>query len=142
MIKDNTDLRKEYELYLLSCLGMDIDELIDTRCMTFEDFVEEQGQMTPKEAIEILMSDEKLAEIEYYGGFEGQKKVAKLYSEAFDMAIEALGKQIPKKPLNQSEEYDRTYGNCPCCGEMVVDYPDDFRVCSNCGQVIDWGEEE
>ena len=49
--------------------------------------------MTPKEAIEILMSDEKLAEIEYYGGFEGQKKVAKLYSEAFDMAIKALEKQ-------------------------------------------------
>ena len=48
--------------------------------------------MTPKEAIEILMSDEKLAEIEYYGGFEGQKKVAKLYSEAIDMAIEALEK--------------------------------------------------
>ena len=98
--------------------------------------------MTPKEAIEILMSDEKLAEIEYYGGFEGQKKVAKLYSEAFDMAIEALEKQIPKKPLNQSEEYDRTYGNYPCCGEIVVDYPDDFRVCSNCRQKLDWGNEE
>lgn len=41
MIKDNTDLRKEYELYLLSCLGMDIDEIIDTRCMSFEDFVKE-----------------------------------------------------------------------------------------------------
>lgn len=63
-------------------------------------------------------------------------------AEVRDTAIEALEKQIPKKPLNQSEEYDRTYGNCPCCGEMVVDYPDDFRVCSNCGQVIDWGEEE
>ena len=45
MINANTDLRKEYELYLLSCLGMDIDELIDTRCMPFEDFVKEQRQM-------------------------------------------------------------------------------------------------
>lgn len=62
------------------------------------------------------------------------------YTITLNVAIEALEKQIPKKPLNQSDEYDRTYGNCPCCGEMVVDYPDDFRVCSNCGQRLDWGE--
>lgn len=43
MIKDENKLYKEYELYLLSCLGMDIDELIDTRCMSFEDFVKERG---------------------------------------------------------------------------------------------------
>lgn len=86
--------------------------------------------MTPKEAYESLC-------YEIYE--EGH---CSYMEEELDIAIKALEKQIPKKPLNQSEEYDRTYGNCPCCGEMVVDYPDDFRVCSNCGQVIDWGEEE
>ena len=35
--------------------------------------------MTSKEAIEILMSDEKLAEIEYYGGFERQKEFIRRY---------------------------------------------------------------
>ena len=97
--------------------------------------------MTPKEAIEILMSDEKLAEIEYYGGFEGQKKVSKLYSEAFDMAIEALEKQIPKKPIKSDREirYCEVW-KCPKCGfewsGRVVDY------CYKCGQAIDWSGDE
>ena len=117
--------------------------------------------MTPKEAIEILMSDEKLAEIEYYGGFEGQKKVAKLYSEAFDMAIEALEKQIPKKPLvyTDTRNYMDVYGNvtdiyevdiyeCPNCGAYITErFKDDTcelvpNYCNNCGQKFDWSEEE
>lgn len=106
--------------------------------------------MTPKEAIEkairhfrCVRDDAQVVLDSGFGTHEGESdsvyRNRKMYAE---LAIEALEKQIPKKPINQSEEYDRTYGNCPCCGEMVVDYPDDFRVCSNCGQVIDWGEEE
>lgn len=90
--------------------------------------------MTPKEAIEALKYI-NLKRVHPFYDWEEMKEVR-------DMAIEALEKQTPKKPLNQSDEYDRTYGKCPCCGEMVVDYPDDFRVCSNCGQAINWGEEE
>lgn len=89
--------------------------------------------MTPKEAIEYLNIMKLSTE---------DDSVGEIKKEVCDMAIEALEKQIEKKPLNQSEEYDRTYGNCPRCGEMVVDYPDDFRVCSNCGQAINWGEGE
>lgn len=89
--------------------------------------------MTPKEAIEYLNIMKLSTE---------DDSVGEIKKEVCDMAIEALEKQIPKKPINQSEEYDRTYGNCPCCGEMVVDYPDDFRVCSNCGQRLDWSGEE
>ena len=86
--------------------------------------------MTPKEAYESLC-------YEIYE--EGH---CSYMEEELDIAIKALEKQIPKKPINQSEEYDRTYGNCPCCGEMVVDYPDDFIVCSNCGQRLDWSDDE
>ena len=89
--------------------------------------------MTPKEAIEYLNIMKLSTE---------DDSVDEIKKEVCDIAIEALEKQISKKPLNQSEEYDRTYGNCPCCGEMVVDYPDDFRVCSNCGQRLDWRVEE
>ena len=89
--------------------------------------------MTPKEAIEYLNIMKLSTE---------DDSVGEIKKEVCDMAIDALEKQIEKKPLNQSEEYDRTYGNCPCCGEMVVDYPDDFRVCSNCGQRLDWSGEE
>ena len=99
--------------------------------------------MTPKEAIEILMSDEKLAEIEYYGGFEGQKKVAKLYSEAFDMAIEALEKQIPKKPVYYIFGKEK-YPKCPCCGDgwNMNEYGNGMVHCWECGQAIDWSGEE
>ena len=92
--------------------------------------------MTPKEAIEELRFLKPKDQDYAFGGLSNASGLA------VEMAIEALEKQIPKKPINQSEEYDRTYGNCPCCGEMVVDYPDDFRVCSNCGQRLDWSEEE
>ena len=120
--------------------------------------------MTPKEAIEILMSDEKLAEIEYYCGFEGQKKVAKLYSEALDMAIEAIEKQIPKKPIiytdtrNLLDYNGNDYGvrevdvyDCPNCGFDISDksvceeYEYKPSCCPECGQKLnweDWSEEE
>ena len=94
--------------------------------------------MTPKEAIEILMSDEKLAEIEYYGGFEGQKKVSKLYSEAFDMAIEALKKQIAEKTDVYSDGYADGYEvreeHCPNC---YYDFDgDNPSYCPRCGQKL------
>lgn len=104
--------------------------------------------MTPKEAIECLKNEKLCILIADKNECTRECSKCDLIMEtdtlltAYDIAIKTLGKQIPKKPLNQSDEYDRTYGNCPCCGEMVVDYPDDFRVCSNCGQAIDWGEEE
>lgn len=88
--------------------------------------------MTPKEAIKTLEITK--AEVEWDYPLD--------YAIAIDMAITTLEKQIPRKPLNQSYEYDGIYGNCPCCGEIVVDYPDDFRVCSNCRQKLDWGNEE
>jgi predicted RNA-binding Zn-ribbon protein involved in translation (DUF1610 family) len=57
-------------------------------------------------------------------------------AEALDVAIKALEKQIPKKPLN-----DYCW-HCPNCEEEV--YWDTecgqqkFRYCHNCGQKIDW----
>lgn len=105
--------------------------------------------MTAEEAIEILTSDEKLAEIEYYGGFEGKKKAAKLYSEAFDMAISALEKQIPEKPEYQADGYADgelvyDYAKCPICGHDFEYGINDWgcKCCSDCGQHIDWSEEE
>lgn len=50
-----------------------------------------------------------------------------------EMAIEALEKQIPKKPI---DEYHRI-AYCPACGELIVD----TYCCPECGQKIDWSEE-
>lgn len=61
------------------------------------------------------------------------------------MAIEALEKQIPKKPTYEDESisggvlvYDTWI--CPCCGKVYeLDY-DDYKYCPECGQAIDWSE--
>lgn len=65
------------------------------------------------------------------------------YAEAFEVAIEALEKQIPKKPINEE-----CYYICPCCrGDLGVSDDDIFiyelsmpKYCSNCGCVLDWTE--
>lgn len=50
------------------------------------------------------------------------------------MAIDALKKQIPMKPIMCDDE-DLT---CPTCGADV-----DWKYyCEKCGQKIDWSEEE
>lgn len=71
------------------------------------------------------------------------------YSIAFDMAITALEKQIPKKP----EEYEDKYYACSVCGNVLLHkwekYPtklmsknNGLPYCLSCGKAIDWSEEE
>lgn len=88
-------------------------------------------------------------------------------SEALQMAIQALEevqkyreigsieecrasreKQIPKNPTYDGDGYapDGTFvwdeWICPCCGTRYeVDY-DEHDFCPNCGQKIDWSDEE
>ena len=62
--------------------------------------------------------------------------------EALDVAIEALEKQIPKKPDFEGDGYwngELVYDTwiCPCCEEHYeVDY-EDYDHCPKCGQAID-----
>lgn len=66
--------------------------------------------------------------------------------EANAMAIKALEKQIPKKPVN----YDKHYYKCPCCNEdleidddMLFVYDEEPpKFCIKCGQKLDWSDEE
>ena len=61
---------------------------------------------------------------------------------AFHVAIEALEKQIPKKPSYEGDGYyngELVYDTwiCPCCEKHYeVDY-EDYDYCPNCGQHID-----
>lgn len=64
----------------------------------------------------------------------------------FEIAIKALEKQLPKKPIYEGDGYapDGTFiwdeWLCPNCGSRYeVDY-DEYDHCSNCGQKIDWSE--
>lgn len=61
--------------------------------------------------------------------------------QALDIAIEALEKQMPKKPLNREDKSEISYGYCPCCSNMIDNWVD-IRFCGECGQAIDWEETE
>ncbi len=65
-------------------------------------------------------------------------------TEALDMAIEALEKQIPKKVILGDDEQD--YIRCPKCNLelMSMDWYDHFKCnyCEDCGQALDWGGTE
>ena len=63
--------------------------------------------------------------------------------EKVNLALEALEKQIPKKPLHMHKNY-----YCPICEEdgwMLWDdaIPNDMdKYCGKCGQAIDWRDAE
>lgn len=66
--------------------------------------------------------------------------------KSLDIAISAIEKQIPKKPINV-EKHDY---KCPCCKQDLSISDDDIFVyeiptpmyCSNCGQALDWSDTE
>ena len=64
--------------------------------------------------------------------------------EAFSVAINALEKQMPKKPYY--EDMEEEYLCCPTCGEILtdripLDNKDFYFDCFNCGQKFDWSDE-
>lgn len=69
------------------------------------------------------------------------------YKEASGIAINAMQKQIPKKPTYDGDGYapDGSFvwdeWICPGCGTRYeVDF-DDYSYCPNCGQATDLSEE-
>ncbi len=104
--------------------------------------------MTPQEAIKIL-ENEKPGCGEKARYSEGE------LCEAFDMAIEALKRDVPVKPIQMAtprrtkffEFYD---WKCPVCNCFLA-YEEDGKHlilaheksrCSNCFQLIDWSSED
>lgn len=89
-----------------------------------------------REAIEIIKSNYPTSG--YY-----------MLCEALDIAIEALEKQLPKKPKEMKYELLIEYGwkyacpTCGCaCGENMYHYDvtKDDMFCTQCGQLLDWSE--
>lgn len=123
-----------------------------------------------KEAVQ--MAIKALEEIQQYRalGTPEELRVMKAYSklsreELFEVAVALMGfqeyrqigtlkecrtameKQTPKRPDYEGDGYadgQLVYDTwiCPCCGKHYeIDY-DDYDYCPNCGQRIDWGNEE
>ena len=78
--------------------------------------------MTAEEAIKTIQV--AIAEVEWNYPLD--------YSVAFETAIEALEKQIPKKLKDDGWLY------CPICGRDVL--MDRFDYCPDCGQALDWSD--
>lgn len=86
---------------------------------------------------------------------QGGRKLSACYADGIchvqrdvmEDLIEALQKQIPKRPDFEADGYSPdgflVYDTwiCPSCGKRYeVDY-DDYKHCPECGQAIDWQEE-
>ena len=84
--------------------------------------------MKPQEAIEILKKNKPTYDT---------RECGKELCTAVDKAIEALKKQIPKKPIPIiTDDNEFVCVICPTCQEIKVD----CNYCANCGQAIDWSE--
>ena len=69
--------------------------------------------------------------------------------DAIGYAIQALEKQMPKKPIMKQyfEDMEEEYLCCPTCGEILtdripMDNKDFYFHCLNCGQKLNWSDEE
>ena len=96
--------------------------------------------MTNKEAIEQLR--ERLAMTDY------RQQIPEYY-EAIELAVEALEKQMPKKPNYVPDDDTCVYYHweCPECGNYYGNsikkgiralYGNRAAYCSRCGQCLDW----
>lgn len=88
--------------------------------------------MTESEAIEELRTSINLAKM------CEQNRERKKEILGYEMAIQALEKQIPKKPLQKPYMVQGAVV-CPIC-EFVALKADGY--CSHCGQHLDWGDEK
>lgn len=84
--------------------------------------------MTENEAIEAIQFDLKI----------GGEIHSQVLRDSVGVAIQALEKQIPKKPLQKPYMVQGAV-ICPIC-EFVVLKADNY--CSHCGQNLDWSDEE
>ena len=60
--------------------------------------------------------------------------------EALQIAIQALEKQIPKRPLGGFDFANNEYKICCECSAIVQDGEWRAYYCPDCGQAIDWSE--
>jgi hypothetical protein len=78
--------------------------------------------------------------------------IGELDAIAFNMALNALGKQIPKKPIRAHRiikkngmfilRDDNEYWKCPICTKADVVLLKNQKHCHDCGQALDWSDTE
>ena len=87
--------------------------------------------MIESEAIELIEKDLKLH----------SKDLSSKYKNGLRMAINALEKQIPKKPHKNFEKFSGVW--CSCGKYLGKGYfVDKPSYCTDCGQKLDWSDEK
>lgn len=77
-----------------------------------------------------------IAKIQDHIRVHQQKEHGAFYiTEALNLAVEALEKQVPKKAIPCSP--NSTWTKCPVCGATDID-----EYCGKCGQRLDWGTSD
>ena len=94
--------------------------------------------MTNKEAIETI--NIAMAEVEWDYPMD--------YAAAFEMAIDAIEKQVQKKPiktkiatLNKSPEAI-SWESIHCCPRCESNLAPQYKYCPQCGLEIDWSDRD
>lgn len=83
--------------------------------------------MDARDAIARIQAHNRVQQQKEYGAFN--------ITEALNMAVNALEKQIPKKAIPCSP--NSTWTKCPVCGATDID-----KYCGKCGQRLDWEDED
>lgn len=83
-----------------------------------------------------MTEQEAIKEIRSCLGFNNIIEPYSNEMEAFGMAIQALEKQVPKKPIEKEHVMIEGYMiyKCSVCDKRVEFY----NFCQNCGQKLDW----
>lgn len=107
--------------------------------------------MTESEAIKkhIEQNNSRIENIKYFMSSNHDVNIddCKRNIEILTISNKALEKQIQKKPDYEADGYadgQLVYDTwiCPCCEKRYeVDY-DNYDYCPNCGQKLDWSDEE
>ena len=96
--------------------------------------------MTESEAIE------KLKNMRLFMQIEDENNDCKFTEDDYkanEIAIQALEKQIPMKPKINRIDSETIYCKCPSCNITTVLYRNCImNYCKECGQKLDWSDEE
>lgn len=96
--------------------------------------------MTPQEAIRRIKNHNEIHS-------RKEKHFAVHITAALNMAVEALEKQIPKKPYKRKEHKQNDY-YCAICKCYLGDEMElqnaclQPKYCEHCGQALDWSDRE
>lgn len=80
-----------------------------------------------------MKESEAIKNLRTYAYMEAEK-LPYCMGQTFDAAINALKKQMPKKVINRC-----MFCECPTCGNVEIQ---SSSYCCDCGQKLDWSEEE